>query len=211
MILLSRIIKTAALVGVVTAIAGLTPAMADVLTFDDLTGTKFFLADYNGFQFGDNNLATNAWFYTDQDANGYTAKSGSEFIATDFQLYDPTLEQATMPISRAAAFVFDGAYFSGQESISYELYSQGSLVFTSAATPIGFTPEFVASGYSGAVDQVVVVGKQGYYGLDDFTYHNISAAVPEPATWAMMIAGVGVAGAALRRQRNVITKIAYAA
>ncbi len=31
----------------------------------------------------------------------------------------------------------------------------------------------------------------------------LGAAVPEPATWAMMIAGFGLAGAALRhRQRN---------
>ena len=38
-----------------------------------------------------------------------------------------------------------------------------------------------------------------------------SGAVPEPASWAMMILGLGVAGAALRRQRqNVSTKISFA-
>lgn len=35
------------------------------------------------------------------------------------------------------------------------------------------------------------------------------AAVPEPATWAMMIAGFGLAGAAMRR-RNVRTSVSYA-
>lgn len=41
------------------------------------------------------------------------------------------------------------------------------------------------------------------YGLsyDNFTY-TIDAAVPEPATWAMMILGFGFVGAALRRQRR---------
>ena len=51
---------------------------------------------------------------------------------------------------------------------------------------------------------------KGYYGLDSGSYDgaNISArfelvgaAVPEPATWAMMIAGFGMAGAAVRRRR----------
>lgn len=32
-----------------------------------------------------------------------------------------------------------------------------------------------------------------------------SAAVPEPATWAMMIAGFGLAGVALRRRRHLVT------
>jgi PEP-CTERM motif/Protein of unknown function (DUF642) len=39
----------------------------------------------------------------------------------------------------------------------------------------------------------------------DGVLDNVTAAVPEPATWAMMIAGFGFAGAALRRRRvNVV-------
>jgi hypothetical protein len=34
--------------------------------------------------------------------------------------------------------------------------------------------------------------------------------VPEPATWAMMIGGVGMAGGALRRRRTVSTKVSFA-
>lgn len=35
-------------------------------------------------------------------------------------------------------------------------------------------------------------------------------AVPEPATWAMMIGGFGLVGGAMRRRRNMTTKVSYA-
>ncbi len=37
-------------------------------------------------------------------------------------------------------------------------------------------------------------------GIDDFVFTPTLAAVPEPATWAMMICGFGMAGAVLRRR-----------
>ncbi len=36
----------------------------------------------------------------------------------------------------------------------------------------------------------------------------LGAAVPEPATWAMMIAGFGLAGSALRRRQRVAIDVA---
>ncbi len=40
-------------------------------------------------------------------------------------------------------------------------------------------------------------------GIDDFVFTPVLAAVPEPATWAMMICGFGLAGATLRRRREL--------
>ena len=39
----------------------------------------------------------------------------------------------------------------------------------------------------------------------------VVAAVPEPASWAMMMAGIGVLGGAARRRRRVSTRVQFAA
>lgn len=48
-------------------------------------------------------------------------------------------------------------------------------------------------------------------GIDDFRLSaSVAAAVPEPATWAMMIGGFGVVGGALRRRRSADARKAFA-
>jgi len=44
--------------------------------------------------------------------------------------------------------------------------------------------------------------------LDDFTITSSNAAVPEPATWAMLIVGFGLVGGAMRRRHSV--RVTYA-
>ena len=46
-------------------------------------------------------------------------------------------------------------------------------------------------------------GEDESWGIDNIhlTYNSNSGAVPEPATWALMLGGFGLAGAALRRRR----------
>lgn len=45
-------------------------------------------------------------------------------------------------------------------------------------------------------------------GMDAFEVANFSTGVPEPATWALMIMGIGFAGAAMRRRHSISLKYA---
>ncbi|MEG3126219.1 PEPxxWA-CTERM sorting domain-containing protein [Sphingomonas sp. GB1N7] len=47
-------------------------------------------------------------------------------------------------------------------------------------------------------------------GSQDLTFSATIAAVPEPATWAMMILGFGITGAAVRRKRRVNPNVQFA-
>lgn len=186
-----------------SAIALVAPvASSNVLNFDDLIGgPAFFLQNYQGFQFGTNNVATTAWFYTDLTSAPYVPHSATHYIATDFQLYNGGLTNPTQPISRATPFVFNGAYFSGGDPIAYQLFDGNTLVYTSGASaPLTSTSTFIASGYSGSVTGVVIVGHQGYYALDDFTYNEVTAAVPEPETLPLLATGLLCVAAAVRRR-----------
>lgn len=179
-------------------------AQADVLTFDDLTGVQgFFTTLYKGFQFGTLDIDTGAWFHTRIPSAFYSPKSGNRYVATDYTLYTEADFEATQPISSATDFAFDGAWFSGARQVKFELYLDGKRVHTSdSSVDLGVTPVFVASGYSGAVDAVVVLGTQGYYAMDDFTYH--AAPVPEVGTGAMLALGLAGFGlfAARRKSRT---------
>jgi len=183
------------------AVCSMGAAQAAVLTFDDLpAGETFFLSDYQGFRFGTNLMATTAWFHTDQVSAFYTPATPTKYISTDFQLYTGALFEATQGITSAVDFVFDGAFFSGFDRVRYQLFNNGVLVHTSADSALlNNTPTFHASGFSGFVDEVVVLGSQGFYALDNFTF-NSGLNVPEPATYSLVVAALLAAGVSRRRR-----------
>ncbi|WP_425228220.1 PEPxxWA-CTERM sorting domain-containing protein [Sphingomonas sp.] len=64
--------------------------------------------------------------------------------------------------------------------------------------------------FSGAVDNVRVAFANGPNVNANFEVAAVAAAVPEPASWAMMIVGFGVVGFALRRRAKVQTAVRFA-
>ena len=82
----------------------------------------------------------------------------------------------TAPRDHVATFGFSGATF---DEVRLQVLSGGNA--------------FHPTGYDAGLYDNLAIG----------TYDAPSAAVPEPAAWALMISGFGLAGAALRRRRAV--------
>jgi len=112
--------------------------------------------------------------------------------------------------------------FEGPLGEAYSSLSDGS------TSIIGGRPDFgrqlsidLNLGASNSFDPTRLFGKSGAFTFSDNYYGgfqvqgiaNIAAisSVPEPATWGMMIVGLGLAGAAARRRRRkVSTRVSYA-
>lgn len=143
---------------------------------------------YAGFAFS-------GWYYGPDTQ--YVPGSGSIDLFTDYaDPADPGAYVITSnnAVSSATPFIFDGATFSGYSGVTFELYLGGERVHTSAtladaAGPDPYLPTVLPSGYDLAVDTVRVSGVQGYFVMDDFSYH--AAAVPEPASMALFGLGLG--------------------
>lgn len=71
---------------------------------------------------------------------------------------------------------------------------------TSASTQIKFIQGANIGGTNGSNDPLI----------DGVSFAAVSGAVPEPATWLMMIAGFGMIGGTLRRRSAVTTGVRYA-
>ncbi len=95
----------------------------------------------------------------------------------------------------------------------------GSVTITGPSFAVAKGYQFISGGASeyralSAIDvaagvyTILVSGTTG--STSSFSGSFAFAAVPEPATWALMIFGMGMTGVALRRRRNVTTKVSFA-
>lgn len=77
---------------------------------------------------------------------------------------------------------------------------QGSYVVSTNAFP---TMAFFGATSDTAFTSITLTGGNNFTNFDNLTLATaVSGAVPEPATWAMMIGGFGLAGVAVRRRRR---------
>lgn len=186
---MNRLISSLALL--MAGLAATPFASATVLTFDDITADDFVDANYGGLDWSHGD-----WFAFSAEQPPFAAHSGDVRVASGFGDDD----------SATAVFLgdgktFQGAWFAGYEdvSVTFKLYDHGQLVATSATLATSAAPAWLASGYAGLVDEVVVSSAaQGGFVMDDFTF---AASVPEPTSTALMAAGLlTLAAVAIRRR-----------
>ncbi|WP_242139593.1 MULTISPECIES: PEPxxWA-CTERM sorting domain-containing protein [unclassified Sphingomonas] len=104
----------------------------------------------------------------------------------------------------------DGATISGiyQKGISGVLDATSSTVGDTTYTFTGFAwDRSHADNVSG--NKAVAGGDTSDY-AGQFSFSAVQSAVPEPTTWAMMLAGFGMIGLGLRSRRKEQAKVAYA-
>jgi hypothetical protein len=176
------------------ALAAIVPAAsATVLTFDDIGADGAVPLNYGGLDW-----SAGAWSVFGGAQDPYTAHSGSFRATTGFDATD-----AQTRIGFAAPTTFQGAWFAGLDgaTVAFQLYLGGALVATSATLDPSALPTFLASGYAGLIDAVVITSPyQASYVMDDFSFAQV-APVPEPGSLALMLAGLGVVGFVMRRRR----------
>jgi len=135
-------------------LAGLQPRRND---FEDLRGTATPLpAGYGGV------ADWGSWAHSDASDPWYSVNGRTRMFSVGSQ----------SPIRTGQDIVFGGANVVTAADFSFELYYRGSLIHTTeVVTPnIGGAPVWLASGYSGLIDELRYVSSINAFGVDDFSY-----------------------------------------
>ena len=173
-------------------------ASATVLNFDDITGSDGYASvpgNYGGLDWSNAGLSV----FTAEQAP-FTAHSGSGRVTSDWTDGGPSASI----IRFLAPTIFDGAWFAGysDSSVRFDMYLGGQLVASSLTLQLTEAPAFLNAGWGSAIDTVVVSsGFQGSYVMDDWKFDS-AAAVPEPGSLALVLAGFGLAGVMRSRARK---------
>jgi hypothetical protein len=179
-------------------------ASATVLTFDDFLGPDDIAAvpvNYGGLDWSDSGMSV----FTGEQWP-FTAHSGQGRVTTDWGDGGPFAST----IRFQAPTIFDGAWFSGyaDSSVRFDMYLGGQLVASSVSLQLSDAPAFLDAGWDGAIDRLVVsTDFAASYVMDDMRFGS-AAQVPEPGSLALVLGGLGLAGAArLRRSRSELFRI----
>jgi hypothetical protein len=135
-----------------------------------------------------------------------TASGGGGGVTTFRQSFDLTgFDPATASITGQAA-----------ADNSMRIFLNGNLVVANASSSFStFTPWMISSGFVAGVNtldfELTDRGVPGAFNINNLVgtaERQVVGAVPEPATWAMMILGFGAIGASMRRRRpSMLTQL----
>jgi hypothetical protein len=156
------------------------PARAEVLTFDELTGEGTMPSPYQSSIIWEEGV----WSFYDQIQPPYSAKSGSTRLFGKPGDTTPSWDFTT-PV------VYLGSWFAGyaDATVRMDLYLGGLLKATTGAFSPGETPAFLATGYGGLIDRVVITTPgPDYWVMDDLTFERASPVAEPPSAWYLAVA-----------------------
>jgi len=214
--------STRLLLGAAFSLAWATGAQAAVVTLDfegigDQNPVGNFYAA-QGITFSASALAL-----VDSDAGG-TGNFGNEPSPNTIMFF-PSASDATLNYaagfdtgfsffysssSAASVSVFDGVDGTGNLLASLNLLAQSG-DNNCVGDPSGSYCNWTAIGvsFAGIAKSINFGGAANGTGFDNITFGSSTpGGVPEPTTWAMMLAGFGAVGFAMRRRRNVAVSFA---
>ena len=104
--------------------------------------------------------------------------------------------------------VFNGVAGTGEIAFNSPVLAGGLGLNVEGVGALSFQGDSLFSGYEATPTFVPgeYVGTDGVFGptIYNISIRNVSAAVPEPATWAMMLLGFGAIGVSARRRRKAV-------
>lgn len=111
------------------------------------------------------------------------------------------------PISAFLADLNWQVFGSNRKPITFEAIGSNGLVIESHSLTNGVNSNFwdpdSPFGIKRDANEIFAIRmSNGYVAFRDASFERLSSAVPEPATWALMIVGFGAAGAMVRSQRR---------
>ncbi|WP_235902877.1 PEPxxWA-CTERM sorting domain-containing protein [Sandarakinorhabdus oryzae] len=201
------------------------PAIAapQTLTFDDISGTPTvteylnpnvaIFANYGGLTWGPRWAAVDGFGECGANPCGFKndATSGN-FTATNAVNTPNTI---TSPTPFRLLSIQLGAAWHDQLTIGFVGKLAGNIVWTANPVANAFGPTLFTfpSGLVDTLEVTPVITGNHVYTLgsgprmvwDDFTFDAapVVGGVPEPAAWALLLAGFGLVGSAARRHRSV--------
>jgi hypothetical protein len=196
---------TAAALGPIALAA--TPASAQLLNFDGVTTDASVDNFYNGGTSSLGDVGPN-YGIVFQPGDWIAVTGFGETSSPNFVYSDSGAGWINFLNGTTTGFNFSyGAFTNTTFNIYSGLNGTGSLlasVLIPANDPDSF--DFIAVPFAGVAYSISISGGEAQFGWDDVTFGSLTPgnAVPEPASWAMMIGGLALAGATLRRRRVAV-------
>jgi hypothetical protein len=185
-----------------TAIATILAAGGAHAAGNLLTNGSFETGDFTGWTLGGN--IDGFTFVAGSGFDGITAEDGNFYAALGAIGADATVSQTFTDTPGAT---YEASFYlasDGGTPNDFAVTGPGSL-FLPTLTDIPAQPfeQFFGFFTGSGSDTITFIARNdpGYLGLDNVSVTAVS--VPEPATWATMILGLGLAGGALRRRKAI--------